>query len=194
MPIYLEQMLSNAYVDLSFGPTWPYVRVVREFIESFCRVSFEEHYHDMSERISSSASELVENAVKYSARDGDRQGTRVKVELVHKTNTVVLEVQNHTEARYLESLQQKIEYLNNLTPDQLQVLYHRRMLEASEDGSKSALGLIRILREWRADSLEMIKEPDRLAEDFPHFTEEDKKIKISIKASFKLGRRSGINE
>ena len=35
-----EEKATNAYIDLTFGPTWPYVRVVREFIESFCRVSF----------------------------------------------------------------------------------------------------------------------------------------------------------
>ncbi len=155
MAIEVDKNISNAYIDLSFGPTWPYVRVVREFIESFCRVSFGEHDHYISERISSSASELVENAVKYSIHDTLKNGTRVKVELVQQKEVVILEVQNHALQNHLDVLQQHIVQLSKMGETELQNIYRQKMLQAAEDGTTSQLGLIRILWEWRAEALQM---------------------------------------
>lgn len=180
MSINLDKDLSNAYIDLSFGPTWPYVRVVREFIESFCRVSFGDLDFNISERISSSASELVENAVKYSTKDDIKHGTRVKVELIQKRELVVLEVQNLAPDNHINMLKAHLAQLSKLKPDALQDLYREKMLKASEDGSTSQLGLIRILWEWQAESLEMEIVSDK--------NTHHKRKKVAVRALFKLRR------
>lgn len=177
----LDETATNAYIDLTFGPTWPYVRVVREFIESFCRVSFGDlGDDDTPERISSSASELVENAVKYSIKDDPQHGTHVRVELLQQDGTVILEVQNRAQQKHFRVLQDHLFRLQAMNQEDLQQAYRDKMVQAAEDGTTSQLGLLRILWEWRAEKLTLdIIEVKGIS---------PKVEKVSVKAYFRLGR------
>ncbi len=173
--------LSAVSIDLTFYPTWPYIRVVREFVNAFCRVSFDRNDPDLSERVSSTASELVENAVKYSVDLPPSRATRITIELAQKEEEVILEVQNQTSEDHLIELKQNLAQSANKSRMDLQEMYRQKMMRASEDGSTSQLGLIRILWEWQAEKLEM--ETKQIVES-SHLKGE----KILVRALFKVGR------
>jgi hypothetical protein len=129
-------MDKKSYMDLSFGPRWPYVSCVRGFILNFCAIGLENKLN--ADKISLAASELVENAVKYASKDD----TRVRIELLQEEGKVVLEVENQATKEQAETLRNEMEKINEGTPLEA---YLKRMQEAAtRPKGKAGLGLARV--------------------------------------------------
>ncbi len=61
----VQAKIRKDHMELSFGPRWTYISCVRGFVAHFFAIGLEDKIH--AERISLAVSELLENAVKYSA-------------------------------------------------------------------------------------------------------------------------------
>ena len=62
------------YLDLTFGPKWDYIPLTKNYIENFLLINVIDKVN--ISKIAMSASELLENAVKFSSRDGIRMMIR----------------------------------------------------------------------------------------------------------------------
>jgi hypothetical protein len=114
-----------------------------------------------------SASELLENAVKFSNHDG----IRMMIKKDSKKNEIVLVVFNYSAKKEAESLIERVETMNKEDPLQY---YIAKMKESAirEDG-KSCLGLARINYEGEAKL------------DVKYFDDEI----VQVKAVFKLNSK-----
>ena len=65
----------EGYVELSFGPRWKYIAVIRGFVQNFLAVSLSDDADAKADKIAMAASELLENAVKYA----NGEETKVKM-------------------------------------------------------------------------------------------------------------------
>ncbi|GAB6088530.1 ATP-binding protein [Spirochaeta dissipatitropha] len=133
----------HAYVDIKFGPCWKYISVTRSYVQNFIAVGLAGQVK--ADKIAMAVSELLENAVKYSAGDD----TRVRLEVKPEDGKIVVAVSNKTEPGREEELRAIYKRVNSGDP--LQV-YIEMMREATvrTDG-KSQLGLARIRHEVGAD-------------------------------------------
>jgi hypothetical protein len=130
-----EPLKSDGYVELRFGPRWTYVGCVRRFLASFFLIGLSDK--ERAERISMAASELLENAVKYSSDDR----TDIKVTVTRTGNDLDLFVQNPSEAQQINVLRREFALINAGDPE---ATYLMRMKEAAKGQGQCRLGLIRI--------------------------------------------------
>ena len=122
-------------VELRFGPRWTYISCVRRFLTSFFLIGLSDK--ERAEQISMAASELLENAIKYSSDEN----SHLKVEVVRHDNQVVLMVENPADADQINVLRREFALISAAEPEEV---YLRRMEEAASSGGQSRLGLIRI--------------------------------------------------
>jgi hypothetical protein len=130
-----EALKSDAYVELRFGPRWTYVGCVRRFLASFFLIGLSDK--ERAERISMAASELLENAVKYSSDDR----TDIKVTVTRSGTDLDLFVQNPAEPQQINLLRREFALISAGDPE---ATYLMRMKEAAKDQGQCRLGLIRI--------------------------------------------------
>ncbi|HOV15761.1 MAG TPA: DUF6272 family protein, partial [Spirochaetota bacterium] len=131
------------YLDITFGPKWDYIPVTRTYIETFLSINIEDKLKIT--KISMSASELLENAVKYSNKDGIRLIIK-KSENKHSIELIVYNFAKKDDAIKL------MDYVNqiNSVEDKF-IFYVEKMKEpANKKEGKSGLGLARIAYEGGA--------------------------------------------
>jgi hypothetical protein len=133
----------DGYIELSFGPRWKYIAVVRSFIQSFMAVSLQDTTR--ADNIAMAASELLENAVKYAAGDD----IKIAVSVLTTAENISISVSNQASTEAVETL--KSLYQKIMKGDPLEA-YMSQMREAAvrKDG-KSQLGLARIRYETGLD-------------------------------------------
>ncbi|OHD13481.1 MAG: hypothetical protein A2086_03420 [Spirochaetes bacterium GWD1_27_9] len=158
---------TKGFLDITFGPKWDYIPLTRNYIENFLQVNYTDKLS--INKIAMSASELLENAVKYSSKDGIRTQIR-KYEDEHKIELVVYNVIDKIEA---DKLMKYIAELNSASDPFL--FYVAKMKESIKrhDG-KSGLGLSRIAHEGSAKL------------EAAYFSETSDTGIIEVKALFKI--------
>jgi hypothetical protein len=108
---------------------------VRKFLSSFFLIALADR--ERAEQISMAASELLENAIKYSSETSDH----LNVKVVRRANEIDVMVENPAEPQQINILRREMAIVNAAEPE---AIYLKRMEEAAKTGSQSRLGLIRI--------------------------------------------------
>jgi hypothetical protein len=130
------------YLDITFHPKWDYIAITRLYVESFLIVNLEDINN--INKVSIIASELLENATKYSSD----AGIRMIVKKLKGTNEIILSVINKTIPAAAEALVKRIDEMNNHKSLEYYIL---RMKESVKNKNASAmLGLARMYHECRA--------------------------------------------
>lgn len=131
------------YLDLTFGPKWDYIPLTRVYVENFLQVNMtgKQNIH----KIEMAASELLENAVKYSNKDG----IRMIVMKNDSTNQIELSVFNFISEENAEKVKSRIEEMNQADPFEYYVARMRKSVKEKKKGS-AGLGLARIAYEGGA--------------------------------------------
>ena len=134
---------SEEYIELKFGPHWNYIAAARGFLQGFLSISTKDQ--EFSDKLAMAASELLENAVKYS----EETETFMHVSVRKPDDSVEIIVINQSTAERCRVLREIYGKIMKKTPLDA---YVDQMKEAAvrEDG-KSQLGLVRIRYEVGAD-------------------------------------------
>ena len=135
MKINYEQG-THGYLDITFGPKWDYVPLTKNYVENFLLINLIDK--ENIGKIAISASELLENAVKYSSKDG----IRMIIRKILEKRTIELLVMNFTTIEMYSKVKDIVDVMNSSDPMEY---YIKKMKEAaiSEEG-ESGLGLARI--------------------------------------------------
>lgn len=151
------------YFDITFGKVWDYIQITRGYLENVLKINLVEK-KDIA-RIVIAASELIENSIKYSNKDG----VRVKVIRNPKTNNIELVVYNHTTKKEADIVMDNLQQMGKTDP--LMHYITLMKLTVTNKDKKSGLGLARINHESQAKLHAEYLEKDGI---------------ISVKALFKL--------
>lgn len=138
------------YIEMRFGPKWPYVSTIRNFMQNFLGVAIGNQ--KLSDKVSMTISELVENAVRYS----DNTETFLKVSIHRENDRIEISVKNHASSNQAEGL---LQFMKELESDPPLEAYVKRMKQ-STNLDRSQLGLARIRYEagaqLRADCNDLV--------------------------------------
>lgn len=137
------EMNTNGYLDITFGPIWSYIPLTRNYIENFLMINLEEQLG--INKIVMTASELLENAVKYSSEDG----IRVKITKHIDKDMVDLVVLNALIKTDYEKLKVKVEEANN-AENTLEYYVNKMKESYARNDGKAGLGIPRIRHEAEA--------------------------------------------
>jgi hypothetical protein len=133
----------DGYIELSFGPRWKYIAVVRGFVQNFLAVSIASS--DLADKVAMAASELLENAVKYA--NGVETTVRLGVEA--HTKLIEISVSNLASPEAIAGLQGLWDKVHQGEP--LEAYLNLMREAATRSDGKSQLGLARIRYETKAD-------------------------------------------
>ncbi len=132
----------KAFVELKFGPNWSYISTVRIFIVNFLAITLEDKKR--ADNIAMAVNELIENAIKYS----DRDGIEINLYVYDEGNNIKVQVCNHAEENTVRDLERILGEINKESPLDA---YMKRMKESSQSiNKKSTIGLARIYYETGA--------------------------------------------
>jgi hypothetical protein len=130
------------YLDITFGPKWDYIPLTKNYVENFLLINVIDKQN--ISKIAMSASELLENAVKFSSKDG----IRMMIRKLDKKNQVELIVFNHVVKKEAEKVGQLVDEMNKMEP--LQYYIGKMKESVSRKDGKAGLGLARINYEGEA--------------------------------------------
>ncbi len=130
------------YLDITFQPKWDYIAITRLYVENFLVINMAERTN--IHKASIAASELLENATKYSTD----LGIRMIIEKSGPDNEIALSVYNKTDRARADELVRWIEEMNKA--DSLEYYVFRMRESAKESKASSKLGLARIYHECQA--------------------------------------------
>ena len=146
---------SQGFIKLSFGPKWKYVACVRGFVQNFLSISIADSKR--ADKISLAVSELVENAVKYNARENTNLYVQVSTK---NTDEIIVETENHASPDHIAVFKRDIAKIYEKAPLDA---YIEKMKDAVlQTGSTSQLGLARIRCESNCDISFEVKEDNIL--------------------------------
>lgn len=133
----------NSFIEVIFGPRWTYISTVRTFFQSFLSITLANN--KWASVISTAASELLENAVKYASAEG----TKISMEYFQEDNKLQLCVENFSTHENIKILKEQIDEINS---DDHHSVYLKKIKEATLNTDDSAhLGLARIRYETKTD-------------------------------------------
>lgn len=133
--------LLNAFVYRK----WEFVRATRKYIGDMIQEIYKNH--DYAEKVATAASELIENAFKYSPEDSD-----MNVILERSKNEIILYVRNYVK----ENPQATLQYVRNeiqliwSDPDPAEAFKKKMMASLVDLSGKSMLGYAKIRLETGA--------------------------------------------
>ncbi len=130
---------TKGYLDITFGPIWDYIPLTRNYVENFLFINLVNN--DNISKITMSASELLENAVKYSNKDG----IRLLLKKDNDLNHIVVTVFNYADVESATELMRSVEEMNQ--QDSLQFYLAKMKESITRTDGKSCLGLARINHE-----------------------------------------------
>lgn len=142
MTINYEQG-THGYLDITFGPKWDYVPLTKNYVENFLLINLVDK--DNIGRIALAASELLENAVKYSTKDG----IRMIIRKILEKKVIELIVMNYTAKEMYNSVKSVVEEMNKSDP--MEFYINRMKIAATSESGESGLGLARINYECSAE-------------------------------------------
>jgi hypothetical protein len=132
----------KTFMDLGFASNWGFIDLTKGFIESFLDVYF--NGVDGIFKVGTAASELLENAVKYS----DERGVRTTVVNDDVTGHVVLTVSNYSDDKNAKKLISMLDEMNS--SDSLDYYVKRMRASVADKTQTSGLGLARLYHETNA--------------------------------------------
>ena len=138
----IKETYNGSFVEITFSPAFKFVDHLRQFLYIFCSI---EVNPDVAHRISFTAHELVENAIKYSCKEN----TRISLNISADSTKVGLEVSNYALSDRTKVLQEQLNMLIGKSNAELMEIYLEKIASSSVGGT-SQLGLTRILFEWQA--------------------------------------------
>ncbi len=130
------------FLDLTFGPKWDYIPITRNYIENFLMINIDDKYR--INKITMAASELLENAVKYSNRDG----VRIIISKNDHQKNISLKVLNYADKETAMAHIGRINKMNEYKP--LEYYIERMKDSVTRTDGKAGLGLARINHEANA--------------------------------------------
>ncbi len=131
------------FLDITFGPNWDYIPLTRNYIENFLLVRLDNKKN--VSKISMSASELLENAVRYSSSDG----IRLIMRKYDDKPFVELIVSNFVE---IENGRFTVNYINDMkNHDPIEFYIEKMKQSVKSKETHPGLGLARIRAEGNAD-------------------------------------------
>ncbi len=135
---------TQGYLDITFGPKWEYIPLTRNFIESFLLINVIDKQN--INKIAVAASELLENAVKFSNKDGVRM--TIKKNVIE--SKVELRVFNYSDKTKALALKEYIEKTNAIE-DKLHFYIDKMKESVTRNDGKACLGIPRICYEAQAE-------------------------------------------
>lgn len=133
----------NNYLDISFGPKWDFIPLTRDYIESFLFFNITNKLKIA--KIIIAASELLENAIKYSYDNG----VRTQIKKNRKNQKMELAVRNSVRKEDANNLINYIEEIN-IAPDPLKYYIDKMRESVKRNDGRTGLGLSRIKYEGEA--------------------------------------------
>jgi hypothetical protein len=130
------------YLDITFGPKWDYIALTRPYVENFLLINMTDK--DNIHKVGTAASELLENATKFSGDDGIRMIVRKS----KATKEVQLSVFNYLDKKTAQTLKERIDEMNHR--ESLDYYIDRMKLSVKDKTKSSQLGLARIYHEGQA--------------------------------------------
>ena len=127
---------NSEYIELKFGPHWKYISTARGFIQSFIAISLGDE--EKADKVAVAASELLENAVKYSSN----AETLMRLEVHPDENLVKIVARNPAKEDAVKNLAELFDKVN--TGEALEAYVTQMKESALRDDGKSQLGLVRI--------------------------------------------------
>ncbi|MBN2444764.1 MAG: hypothetical protein JXJ04_25635 [Spirochaetales bacterium] len=150
------QKNTHGYLDITFHPKWDYIAITRLYVENFLQINMADK--DNIHKVGTAASELLENANKFSTENGIRM--IVKKSKVDKI--ILLSVFNHASKELADKLKARIEEMNQW--DSLEYYIHRMKESVKNKKENSQLGLARINHEGQAQISAFYHEDDGVLE------------------------------
>ena len=144
------------YLDITFGPKWDYIPLTKNYIENFLMINLVNKKH--ISRIAMSASEFLENAVKFSNKDG----IRVIIDKLGEKNQIQLQVFNFLKKDEADRLFAMIDKMNSEDPLKYYIKKMKETVARHDD--KAELGLARINYEGGAKISANYLEDDNIVE------------------------------
>jgi hypothetical protein len=133
---------TKGYLDITFGPKWDYIALTRPYVENFLLINMANK--DNIHKVGTAASELLENATKYSSRDG----IRMIVKKSEADGVISLSVFNFSDKSQADFLMKRVAEMNSTDAFEYYIF---RMKESIKNKKDSAgLGLSRIYYEGEA--------------------------------------------
>jgi hypothetical protein len=131
----------DEFLDLNFGNKWEYISTLRRFVHNFMLTSLKDK--DDADRISLAASELVENAVKYSYRVNGSTPPEIRFLLDYDEsgNRVLMNIYNFASEEDIVTLRNEFSRITGTNPYDIYIVKMKEI--ASRDDGKSMLGLAR---------------------------------------------------
>lgn len=123
-------------IELTFGANWKYISITRQFIQNFILISSGDQ--DRADHFSTSISELLENATKYSTNNKPYMFVHVN----KKSKELTGIVENYASDEAIAGLQDLYDKVMLGTP--MEAYVEQMKLAATRDDGKSQLGLARI--------------------------------------------------
>jgi hypothetical protein len=141
MRIYKKVKNNNNYLKLIFSPNWELIEGIRDFIENFTLTSLKKA--GMAKASALTASELLDNAVKFSS------GNRVSLEVVlfpepGEKEEVTITVENYAEEKNIKKLTSTLSEINQSSPREAYLKRLKLAMDRGIEHNVSELGLARI--------------------------------------------------
>ncbi|MBN2509398.1 MAG: hypothetical protein JXB03_03940 [Spirochaetales bacterium] len=146
---------SKEYIELKFSPHWNYISAARSFLQNFLAISTGDQTR--ADRIAMSASELLENAVKYSVNSE----TYMYVGVDHESRSVSITVTNESTPESIQALKAIFDKVTKGDP--LEAYVSQMKEAATRSDGKSQLGLVRIRYEAGAELSMRIEQDTRVS-------------------------------
>lgn len=137
----MSNNIQHEYIEMKFGPKWPYVSTIRIFMQNFLTIATGNQ--KKADKIAMAVSELVENAVKYS----ENSETHLRITMDSNHEKVEVNVKNRANPEQAGMLVNFLNELNGMSPLEA----YMEKMRVSVGQSKSQLGLARIRYEAGAD-------------------------------------------
>ncbi len=141
-------------MDIGFASDWDYIDLTKKFMEDFLEVYF--NGLEGVYKVGTAASELLENAVRYSG------GSDVRATIVNDdaTGHVILTVCNRSDRTNASRLLAMVDEMNS--SDSLEYYLKRMRESVSDKDSSPGLGLARLYHETNAIISAFYEEADRM--------------------------------
>lgn len=131
----------NYHMKIEFEPNWSLISKIKSFVEDFVFSSVKDH--TFGEAVALAASELLENAVKYSLEE--KIAIHMSFESMRSQAPVVtIKVFNFADRGKIRELLKIIEKVNSCTPKEAYENRIKEILAQEHDDKTSQLGLVRL--------------------------------------------------